>query len=39
MGKSRYAGEFEAEAIGQIVDRGYSVKEVWISPCSINIDS
>ncbi len=28
MGNRRYTDEFKAEAIGQVVDRGYSVKEV-----------
>ena len=28
MGSPRYTDEFKAEAVGQIVDRGYSVKEV-----------
>ena len=28
MGSPRYSDEFKAEAVGQIVERGYSVKEV-----------
>lgn len=28
MGKSRYTDEFKKEAVTQIVERGYSVKEV-----------
>jgi transposase len=28
MGTSRYTEEFKAEAVGQVIDRGYSVREV-----------
>ena len=28
MGTSRYTKEFKTEAVGQIIDRGYSVREV-----------
>jgi len=28
MGCPRYTDEFKAEAVGQVIDRGYSVKEV-----------
>ena len=28
MGRSRYTEEFKAEAVGQVLERGYSVKEV-----------
>ena len=28
MGKQRFTEEFKKEAIGQVLDRGYSVKEV-----------
>ncbi len=28
MGSPRYSDEFKAEAVGQVVERGYSIKEV-----------
>ena len=28
MGTSRYTEEFKAEAVGQVIERGYTVKEV-----------
>jgi transposase len=28
MGSPRYSDEFKAEAVGQVVERGYSVKDV-----------